>query len=297
MQSQSPETGPIPNPNSGSVPSLVTSPLVDPSRATGAPGPGARPGNGAAPINGGAPGQAIGIVEMDRYCEHCGFNLHGQQVFRDLQTELIVARCPECGRFHAASLSTTSGVAWLKRFSAVVLLFWIAFVGFFFILTTIAQTGLQVSILDEATSRVRSGATLGQRAFDGWASIDPSVAIMVGIFAAVTGFVQVFLLTVAAHHWRRWGYFAAAVFLPSVPLSIVLVSWWRESPSSFAAVVWIMLAVCACAMVGALSAAVLGRKLARLLAIGLVPPRPRQALAFLWTADGKTPPPPKGRRG
>ena len=34
----------------------------------------------------------------------------------------------------------------------------------------------------------------------------------------------------------------------------------------------------------------IGRPLGRIAVIALVPPRPRQFLAFLWLADGKTPP-------
>lgn len=294
------ETPGTPNPNSGSVPTLTAAPLVDPSRASGAAASVSRSGNGSAPdgANGaGTPGPALGIVEMDRYCDHCGFNLHGQQVFRDEHTGLVVARCPECGRFHAASLSSIAGVVWLKRFTSVVVLLWIAAIVFFFVMTTIALTGIQVGVLDEITSQVRTGPQTSQRALDSLADIEVAFMLTFMGVTALVGFLQVFLLTVTAHHWRRWGYFAAAVFFPAIPLAIVSFAWWRESPDSFSDVIWVMLVMCGSAIGGALIAAALGRIIARLLAIGLIPPRPRQALAFLWLADGKPPPSVKGRRG
>ena len=39
-----------------------------------------------------------GIIQGDRVCIACGFNLCGQRIVREPRYNLLIARCPECGQ-------------------------------------------------------------------------------------------------------------------------------------------------------------------------------------------------------
>ena len=41
--------------------------------------------------------ERIGMVEGDRACHVCGFNLRGQPVVRERYYQMVMVRCPECG--------------------------------------------------------------------------------------------------------------------------------------------------------------------------------------------------------
>src|SRR5689334_10785837 len=69
-------------------------------------------------------------MEADAFCETCGYNLHGQPVARDERLGLMLCRCPECGRFHAAGKATTGASLWLARVAAGAMGFWIFVVLF-----------------------------------------------------------------------------------------------------------------------------------------------------------------------
>ena len=64
-------------------------------------------------------------LETDAFCEHCGYNLHGQPVSRDQHLGILVCRCPECGRFHPAGHKTAASNIWLSRLAASALLVWV----------------------------------------------------------------------------------------------------------------------------------------------------------------------------
>ena len=41
--------------------------------------------------------QRVSVIVGDRLCVHCGYNLTGQNIYREPYYELLIARCPECG--------------------------------------------------------------------------------------------------------------------------------------------------------------------------------------------------------
>lgn len=74
------------------------------------------------------PASARSVIETDTFCEACGFNLMTQPVWRDEALGLLVCRCPECGRHHAAQGKTTIGTAWLHRLGTLGLVAWVGLV-------------------------------------------------------------------------------------------------------------------------------------------------------------------------
>jgi hypothetical protein len=67
-------------------------------------------------------------LETDHFCEACGYNLHGQIVTRDPRLGILICRCPECGRHHAAGTGTSAARIWLKRLGTFLLVAWVLFV-------------------------------------------------------------------------------------------------------------------------------------------------------------------------
>ena len=75
------------------------------------------------------------LVETDAFCD-CGYNLHGQPVWRDEELQILLCRCPECGRHAAAGRFTGIHAAWLHRLSFALIVSWVGFLlGLFIFLT------------------------------------------------------------------------------------------------------------------------------------------------------------------
>ena len=60
----------------------------------------------------------IAHIETDRFCQRCSYNMRTQAVRRDPRTELLLARCPECGRFDSVRDHVTATKAWVQRLAA-----------------------------------------------------------------------------------------------------------------------------------------------------------------------------------
>jgi len=94
-------------------------------------------------------------LETDLFCEHCGYNLHGQPVNRDERLGILICRCPECGRFHPAGHRTTATSVWLSRFAAAFLGVWTLIVIAVVILATILFGAITFVHFDEFTEGVQ----------------------------------------------------------------------------------------------------------------------------------------------
>ena len=64
-------------------------------------------------------------LETDVFCGGCGYNLHGQDVWPDERLDILVCRCPECGRHHPAGVGTSASSVWLKRLGTILLIVWV----------------------------------------------------------------------------------------------------------------------------------------------------------------------------
>ena len=63
------------------------------------------------------------IVTGDRICVHCGYNLFGQEIFREEHYSMLVVRCPECATI--ASVQDNPLVSrWASRWGAVLAALW-----------------------------------------------------------------------------------------------------------------------------------------------------------------------------
>src|SRR5437016_7943719 len=92
--------------------------------------------------------EKFGQLEVDHFCEFCGYNLHGQVVARDERLGIMVCRCPECGRYHAAGHGATAKSIWVARMAAVALLLWVLIEVGVLVLISLGFGGLQVVPFD-----------------------------------------------------------------------------------------------------------------------------------------------------
>lgn len=258
-----------------------------------------------------SPLPVIARLETDRFCDGCGYNLYTQAVHRDPRTQLLLCRCPECGRVHSVRDHATIGRVWLHRLGTLGLFAWIlALLAVEFGLA-MAQLGVTVGTLEELTTFGQTGVRIITSTQPGVVTIvgpssntvwrreareevdyyAPFLALMSGL-AFTIGFLSATLLVVAAHHWRRWIYLLPVLLMPLAVGLLVWYLWGTDHPHlrawSSRYVVWNGVAN----ILGGVVGVYFGRPLARLLVTVLLPPRPRQVLAFLWRADGKSPPSP-----
>lgn len=65
------------------------------------------------------------LIQTDRPCARCGFNLFGQPVVREGHYGLISARCPECGQLAALQEYPALG-RWADRWARLIAAAWVA---------------------------------------------------------------------------------------------------------------------------------------------------------------------------
>ena len=220
-------------------------------------------------------------VQGDPFCA-CGLNLHGLAITRDDRTGLPLARCPECGRFHASGAADTVVTQWAARFYAALVIAWV--VGL--LLLAGVAAGIQGSLNILAAQEVFRPDT--------YSSARENEQIWQLIFLlmplALGGFVGL-LQSVALWHVRG---LARAVPILAVLLVGGLVaalniydSYPYRQSGNYGTAQLICLGVSGVTLLGCAMMLVVGRPLARAVASIAVSPKARRSLAFLWTADGK----------
>jgi Mg2+/citrate symporter len=278
------------------------------------------------PIDAEAPPSPVtrhGQLEVDAFCAGCGYNLHGQIVSLDERLGFPVCRCPECGRYHPAGDGVTSRYLWLHRFAATLLAIWVIVVLLVCFLLTLAMGGLQNGSVEEFTythtlSPDNRPVTQGPLPNGGgfgytitgtstvvlqphfvrttepppemnpqFLSTNRDLAIMIFV-SVLLGFLLSTLLVTFLWHWPRWRYISA-IALPVIAAGLVLCAFFydQQYDTIHGWIVGRVLMMVAVQSAGILLGILLGRKLSRTIVRMVVPPKPRQMLAFLWLADGK----------
>jgi len=228
-------------------------------------------------------GPVVGQVETDRYCDECGFNLRTQPVFRDERSGVLMMRCTECGRFHAAALLTTASQNLFRRAGSLMVVIWMLLFVWLMVMTGIGLVAMQFATLDELTQG-RGNRIAPKADFDGYRTY---MLLMLGGSATLT-FVQGLLQTCICYHWPRWVYYLTAVLIPLIPLSIVYYGWREQAPALVQWALPFQIGHYIAQVFGGTMAAMFGRSFFRLMATILLPPRSRVVLGHLWLIDGHT---------
>lgn len=238
-------------------------------------------------------GEIIAHIETDRFCEKCWYNLHGQPIWRDDRTDLLVASCPECGRFTCATDATTAGRVWLRRLGVWLLGQWLMLVIVVFLAWPIFQFINTVVVIDEMMSYSRWIEDAQKKNNLEWIeSIKQGIIwtkILCIILAAAFGFTSTWMLTVVTPHWRKWAYlfppFVFAILIGAGAFTIFFFDRQDLAWKYFSLVLMLQTGYFIGGVVGAFA----GRPLARLLVRLFLPRTLRGPLGYLWKADGRTP--------
>lgn len=268
-------------------------------------------------------------LETDQFCD-CGYNLHGQIVIRDERLGFMVVRCPECARFHPAGHGVTARTVWLARLGVGALMFWILWLSGFFLfagfllgvfqtigvteMTTVdtftldgrpvasswnPNTSTSVVTVKETGETVDPKDVTLRRVRKPWSEIwrrdreEYSVLLVVTVLTALVA--GVVAAAVTWHIRRRWLLLWLLLPMAAGAVACLLTMLFETYADSF--MLWYPVAFgtataveCAAMGVGLL----FGRPVVRALATLFVPPKPRQALAFMWLGDGLKPPRSRG---
>ncbi len=241
----------------------------------------------------------VATVETDRYCDGCGYNVRTRPVKREPRTGLLVTLCPECGRFHAAGELTTRSKLWPGRIATILIIGWGGLLVSNFAGLALAQLATQMFLIENMYTSRRMVYSAGanpvvyrqplyelpeSRQYREVLTLSALMSIGVSFF----GFAA---LVVVCPHWRRLIYGLVAAGMPlAAALIVCLLIRWDPPGSSGRWCYPFIVGSTLVQMLGGVLGVMLGRPIARGLAVMFLPPRLRQALAFLWIADGKAPP-------
>lgn len=258
-------------------------------------------------------GPTVGCVQTDTFCAGCGYNLHTQAVLRDERLGILVCRCPECGRFSAAGQTTTAARVWLNRLAGALVAGWICFVLVLFALCTLFLGMLAYGHTMEMTDLQQSPHAMAARNrattptalpmtyryeyrvrqfaandVDGRSQMVTNQVILgsiAGGLGLLTGILFASLL------WHLKGPVRLLALLPAAVGCGFVAFGWNSDPMTAAIRNWGLTQIGLYFLLESVTAGVgllVGRPIARGLVRLLVPPKPRQHLAFLWITDGKT---------
>ena len=242
----------------------------------------------------------VGHVQVDAFCEECGYNLHTQPVRRDARLGILICRCPECGRFTAAANLTPVRQVWLNRLGFGMLVSWVLFLlGLFALLTLfhgLMATGFVQQAVQFENVAPTSAAGIWRYhyiprpapATSGEVSqyrFQKTVMVLTTVLlGAVAGGV------VSVCMWYVRGIRRLLAFAPALlGVGISFLGWTNDPSASLVQdIVRRQSTICLLLeTLGVVLGLYLGRPFARAALSMLLPPKPRQHLSFLWTTDGK----------
>jgi hypothetical protein len=239
-------------------------------------------------------------IEIDVFCTHCFYNLHGQVVRIDPRLGFPICQCPECGRFHPAGTGVSASSLWLRRFASFLLMSWIALVG-------VGTVALAVICFAFSTASVESFTNfesyhvnnkwLYRMTLRDWRHPSTpetsglSTMMYISAGSLITGIVIGMLCVTLLWHWKKPRYLWA-MLLPMLSMG-VLAMIYNAQPTYdliFKSCIRHVASQTGIQAIGVVIGILIGRHVSRTIVRMVIPPKPRQALAFLWLVDGKAPP-------
>ncbi|MCZ6868801.1 MAG: hypothetical protein O7G84_04795 [Gammaproteobacteria bacterium] len=88
--------------------------------------------------------QRVSVIVGDRLCVQCGYNLTGQNIYREPHYDLLIARCPECGSVASVLEYPVLG-RWANRWAAVIAALWVLVLLVIWLGTSGAVFGLSMA--------------------------------------------------------------------------------------------------------------------------------------------------------
>ncbi len=248
----------------------------------------------------------VACVELDRYCEDCGYNLRTLTVTRDERTGIPIVRCTECGRYQPANNTSTALKPLQQRISMVLLFSWMMAIVGLFVLLGSGEGAISYGTLEELTVRegyefrqispttkivtnFGRGPLQVQADYQYYGSF--VTLILFGSFA--TAFAGGVFAVVVLPHWSRGPHIGLALAIPLIAGAIAAIAWWADAPHLLGWGLQYLGAHAVVQLVGGFLGVTFGRALARTAVSILLPPSIRPWLAYLWIADNKPVPGPR----
>jgi hypothetical protein len=248
-------------------------------------------------------GSPIGRLETDTFCPHCHYNLVSQSVLRDQRLEILVVRCPECGRFSAAGQGATATRVWLNRLATAFTAGWVLFLALLLLTATfflgMMSFGMVMAFAEfKATPHLNAAGAPASYTYyyvpreasdypDAARELRTELIVMTSVTFAL-GFVAGGIVTVLLWHlrgWRRW----LAIVMPTVGCGVSMLIFSLD-PSYQSIRQWgrpRIAGAFALEAIGVIVGLQLGRPIVRGILRLLAPPKLRQHFAFLWIVDHK----------
>ncbi len=238
---------------------------------------------------------AVSFIETDRYCTECGYNLRRQTVMRHPDLQILVSRCPECGRHHSASDSTTIGSMWARRLGRLGVAAWVLGLVLVILWMGFLETLLMYGTLDEMTKYNYN------RNFTGMPNlILKDVTLEMYAFVAFLGFlsfVNGMLMGGGAvtfcYHWRRRRYYMLILVISLLAAAVINSLWALEAPHLIAFGFKTISVQTGLFILGGGIGIMWGRSISRLIIRAALPPRFWPILGDLWLIDKMELPQPK----
>jgi hypothetical protein len=258
-------------------------------------------------------GAVVSHVQTDAFCDHCGYNLNTQPVMKDERLGILVSRCPECGRYIAAGQTTAAGRVWLNRVVTSLLAAWTLCILLAFALFTLFFGVLAFGHAADATE-VRSINTFTGNSIRMPGPFNPynyqrvvreftpdqadearSYHTEQIIVTSITIALALLLGMLSASffwHVRGWRRFLPMAS-PLLACGLCIFVWYRDPMDRLVVNFGIgqISFYLALDLLGIWAGVHFGRSVARGVVSLVLPPKVRQHLAFLWTTDGRVPPP------
>jgi len=245
-------------------------------------------------------GAVVGTLQTDTFCEACGYNLHTQAVWKDERLGLLVCRCPECGRYCPAGHGSSAARTWLNRLATALLVWWVFFLLLLFGLLTLFQGMIAYGYVADSVRWTNVPLPNGKMMISRYEARDYAAepadsqqrhqteSLTLGVIAIILAGFGGCVFSVFFWHARGAGRLLA--FLPPlIGCSVATLIWLSDPLTEFVRVFGVVRIGTFFLLESASVAAglVFGRPIARGVLTLIVPPKPRQHLAFLWTTDGK----------
>jgi hypothetical protein len=247
-------------------------------------------------------------VETDRFCDHCGYNLHTQSIRCEPRTRVLTIRCPECGRFHPANDVTARMTVWARRLAGAALILWALIV----ISLALTLGGFQIAatylILDELTTHMQVQYPSAPRSLGGPMSYvhelelnpgyyyQPSndrrrheIYAITGSMSLGLGIVGTLIAIVVVPHWRWQHHLTFIAIWATAAAGITALIWWTETARLFHWGLRHIAAQSAVYVLGGLMAMIFGRPVIRLAARICLTPRMRKVIEGAWARVESTP--------
>lgn len=242
----------------------------------------------------------VAYVEVDRYCAECGYNLRQQAVTRHPDLDILICRCPECGRHHAAMDATSIGSLWLRRVGRLALIVWTlglvaAVLGLGF-----GEGGLMYGTLDGLTRYQRLAVSSGETKLTivvrEMNDEDYAILTLFGIFSLASGALLGAGAATLCYHWRRRNYYVLVLVIPLLAAAVVFTLWTIEAPDLTEWGLRLIGGHAGLFIMGGVAGVLWGRPVARATIRAALPPKYWPVLCDLWLIDQKPLPQPRDSR-